>query len=283
MPVLPEDNPTPPPPLAPLGSGPCSVWATTDDLCDPCSEESIVVSDANFVLASNLLWAWSGRQYSGICEQTIRPCARRNGRRGMDDAVPGGWNRSWGTCRCDTSPCGCSGHSSIELGAYPIQDIVEVVIDGQALDTFEYRVDDWRYLVRLADADGARHGWPAWQDLARDDGEDGTWSVTFQWGREIPPEGVRAAAVLACELALQCNPALSTKCRLPKTVTTVSRENVTMVMSPSDFLDKNGKTGIWEIDLFLRAANPERHDRNAAVWTPGMSQSRRRTDSGAGS
>jgi hypothetical protein len=71
---------------------------------------------------------------------------------------------------------------------------------------------------------------------------------------------------------MACQPDLAGQCRLPKSVTSVTAEGVTMVMSPSDFLDKDGKTGLWEVDLFIRAVNPQRSQRQATVWTPGLAK-----------
>lgn len=257
-------------------AGVCSSWIGVGDRCLPCTDE---ISDEEFerwmLPASNVAYNLSGRQFPGACEvDPIRPCARRIGRRGMDSTPPG-WHPSWGTCGCG-GPCGCAGNREIELGYYPIVEILEVKINGEVLDPSEYRVDNWRTLIRLRDADGRNPGWPTWQELDLDDDQPDTWSVTLTWGREPPPEGVRAAAVLACELAMACNPETAGECRLPKNVTSVTREGVTMVLSPSDFLDKDGKTGLWELDLFIRSVNPNRSQQNASVWAPGLGATSRR-------
>lgn len=250
---------------------PCSPWVTQDDLCAPCDD--LDVDDRFLDMASGLLFQLDGYRYPGVCERTVRPCARPHGRRAMDDAVPAPsgwrWHPSWGSCACSGS-CGCAGRRSVELGAFPIVDVAEVVVDGAVVDPALYRVDNRRWLTRLDNPDGTNPGWPTRQDLGQPDTAEGTWSVTFAWGREPPAAGVHAAAVLACELAMACDPALQGQCRLPKTVTSVTREGITMVLSPSDFIDANGKTGIWEVDMFLRADNPGRLRRNSTVWTPGM-------------
>ncbi len=222
--------------------------------------------------ASDLLYEMSGHQFPGICEVTLRPCAapRRAAQRDRSYDPPG-WIGSWGYCGCGDT-CGCAPWYGIELGPYPITGVSEVKVDGVVLDPSRYRVDDWRTLRRLADADGSNPGWPSTQHLDLADTEEGTWSVTFEWGREPPASGVRASAVLACELALSCDPENADQCRLPKRATSVTREGVTVVLSPSDFLDDRGHTGLFEVDIFLRAVNPERIRRGASVWHVGMAR-----------
>lgn len=255
-------------------SSTCSPWATEDDLCSPCNDYTVLGPIAGDFLqsASDILFDLSGGQFPGLCDRTIRPCARRMQPERSIDPAPPGWIEGWGWCGCGGDPCDCGGLYQLDLGAYPIDSVTEVKVDGDALDSSLYRVDDWRTLVRLADADGSNPGWPRTQRLDLPDTEEGTWSVTFSWGREPPPAGVTAAAVLACELALACDPENADKCRLPKRVQSVTREGVTIVMSPSDFLDANGKTGLYEVDLFLRAVNPNHIRRPAVLWHVGMAR-----------
>lgn len=265
----------------------CEPWADEEDLCGPCAGEGYegdLTTAATGMLeaATDLLYQWSGRKYPGICERTVRPCVADRYDGGL--RTPTDWTRGWGVCRCLGS-CGCPGRREIELGAYPVREILEVLVDGEVLDPSQYRLDDQRTLVRLREADGTRPGWPARQDLGLEDTDEGTWSVRFTWGTEPPPAGVHAAAVLACELAMACHPdeAVSGQCRLPKNATSVTREGITMVLSPSDFLDRNGNTGLYEVDLFLQAANPTRERRRPAVWWPGAPSHRQTGPVDAGS
>lgn len=252
-------------------TGTCEPWATEADLCSPCNDYEVLGPIAGDMLqaASDILFELSGRQFPGECERTIRPCARRRYGNQPIDGGPPGWHKGWGWCGCGGDACSCGGLYQVELGAYPITEVTQVKVDGVVLSPSLYRVDDYRTLVRLQDPDGSNPGWPRTQLLDRPDTAEDTWSVTFRWGRPVPPAGVRAAAVLACELALSCDPENADKCRLPKNVTSVTREGVTIVMSPSDFLDAQGKTGLYEVDLFIRAYNPQRIRRRASLWWPG--------------
>lgn len=247
-----------------IGTGStCSPWATEADLCSPCDDYANVGVLAGDMLqaASDVLFELSGRQFPGTCEATIRPVARCAHLERMV-SLPS-------PRRSAAIGCGCSSYL-FAMPDYPVAAVSEVKVDGVVVDPALYRIDDNRTLVRLADADGTNPGWPATQRLDLPTTAVGTWSITHTWGREPGPMGVVAAAVLACELALSCDPEMASECRLPKKVTSVTREGVSIVLSPSDFLDKDGKTGLYEVDLFLRAVNPERIRRRAAVWHAGM-------------
>lgn len=185
-----------------------------------------------------------------------------------------GWTNSWGFCGCSRDDqCGCGSLSSISLAPAPIDAVSEVKVDGQVLDAGAYRVDNHRWLVRT---DG--EGWPCCQRLDRADTEPETFSVAYTYGRTPPPMGVRAAAVLACELAMACHDETVGKCKLPKSVQSITRQGVTMVLAPSDFLDRNGKVGIYEVDLFVRTYNPARLQRRASVMSPDIGPTARRVD-----
>lgn len=248
-----------------IGTGStCTPWATEADLCSPCADYgNVAVLAGDFLqAASDVLFELSGRQFNGGCEVTIRP-ERRCVHLERSVSLPAG-RRS-----AAAGGCGCPSWR-VDLPDYPVSAIGEVKVDGVVLDPARYRLDGNRQLIRLADADGTNPGWPAGQRIDLATTEIDTWSITYTWGREPPPMGVKAAAVLACELALSCDPETASQCRLPKNATSVSREGVSIVLSPSDFLDKDGKTGLYEVDLFLRAVNPSRIRQRASVWHGGM-------------
>ena len=132
--------------------------------------------------------------------------------------VGGKWfNIACGAC---SSGCSCSSVSEVVL-PYPVASIEAVRVDGVVLDPSAYRVDDWRLLVRL---DGGE--WPRCNDLNLADTEEGTWSVTAQYGTEVPRLGQLAAGQLATQIAKAC--AGVSGCLLPSTtVRQVQRQGVT--------------------------------------------------------
>ncbi len=241
--------------MAPPTTMPCEPWATEADICEPCaSDYDGERLDEMLAAASRILYELSGRQWGGECETTVRPCSARGGRWSYGDGrhrPPTRDESGW--CGCSVPDvCGCGGLSQIRL-LYPVVEVSEVRVDGEIVDPAEYRVDDNRWLVRLPDSGGRHLAWPCCQDLSREATEERTFEVTYTHGRQPPPDGVLAASVLACELLKSCTPSLG-ECRLPKRVTTITRQGVTMALiDPLDFV-KEGRTGLVEVDLFLAAA-----------------------------
>jgi len=120
--------------------------------------------------------------------------------------------------------------------------------------------------------------------LAQDFGGDGVFfDVTFRYGRSPPPEGVRAAAVLGCELAIACQPETAgLRCRLPRNTVQVVRQGVTIqLLDPSKLFAPPArgqpvKTGLMEVDAFLSAYNPGGISRRATLMHAGQHRRVRR-------
>lgn len=235
--------------------GPCDDWpvqwtCTVDT-------DAVATTGAAVASASEILWALSGRQF-GTCTVTLRPC-----RRGCAD-VPWGWNEvfpgqqfvtpllyagNWYNVvcgNCSDADCSCSAVSEIILPAVATE-IVNVKVDGMTLLPGEYRLDDHRRLVRISEM------WPWCNDLNRDDSEIGTWSVTAKYGREIPDGAAAAIGELACEINKAMN---GTDCRLPRQVTQLARQGVTISFPDATSLFSKGRTGLFLTDLFIATWNP---------------------------
>lgn len=84
-------------------------------------------------------------------------------------------------------------------------------------------------------------------------------TVDYSYGMMPPMAGVLAATTLANELLILMGEGSDmSQCRVPERVRSVSREGISFDMiDPQEFMD-DGRTGIWEIDLFIRTANPSR-------------------------
>lgn len=228
-------------------TGPCEPWTSTDDMCEPCSDYSFPAGllDEMIDVASDLLYVWSGSQYSGECEAILRPCS---------------------PCGHQTK-CGCT-PPQIRLGPFPITEISEVLIDGEVLDPSHYRLDESRYLVRLR-VDGRNPGWPSFQRMDLPTTEDETFQVTVKFGQSVPLAGAKAAAALACQLALSCDPDTVSNCVLPKRVTNLVRQGVTVALDNFGFLPVV-RTAIYEVDAFLSAVNPNDLRGSSEVFSPDL-------------
>lgn len=254
-------------------AGPCTPWTDADAVLaiEDYSNLDRVVLDEMVAVGSEILYDLSGRQFSGVCTDVVRPCARN----GWCD-YPTGWSwvPTWGACACARSACSC-GLSSITLGAYPLREITEVLIDGAVLTSAAYRIDDRRNLVRV-DGDA----WPYAQDLALPTTAENTFQVAFEWGQAPTPAGVLAAKVFAAELTLCMT---GKENRLPARVQTAVREGFTVSMlDPMTFID-DGKTGLYLVDLFLHAKNPGKAARRAQVFSPDFPKPVTRTATTPGS
>lgn len=278
-----------------ISTGPCSDWtdgASVQACCpvDIGSDDPDTVFAESIAAASELLFELSGRQFSGVCEQIARPCVN-NCNCWADlfsparvPAVPwsfGWWGYGWGWGfeGCGQDTCGCGPLSRALLSGYPVQEIVEVEIAGEVVDPAGYRLDEWRWLTRLDTADGENQFWPSCQDLSRDLGEPGTWSVTYRFGQEIPTLGALAANQLACEVYRSCQTGTE-GCNLPLGVTSITRQGVTIERAP--FVawglygqgrgTRNWATGLPFVDAFLSAFNPQGIRGRSAVWSPDIDQ-----------
>lgn len=95
-------------------------------------------------------------------------------------------------------------------------------------------------------------------------------SVTYSYGAEPPLGGIKAAAVLACQLALSADPAAlrDGRCRLPKRVTTISRQGVTLAILDTFSVFADGLTGIPEVDLWISTVRYGETHRRATMSDP---------------
>lgn len=258
-------------------SGPCQAWISADDLvacAGEASSGSTLLAEAA-VIATELLYEVSGRQWRGICAATVRPCTSRAcGFQTLSRGhIVSGWQDdlfrwSWD----DSSPsrhCGCEPLSIVTLAGYPVRTIVAVKIDGELVDPSLYRLDDRRDLVRLADPDGTARRWPACQRLDLPAGAPGTFEVTYLYGADPPHAGVKAAEQLACEL-VRADPAVEGDCTLPAGTTQVTRQGLTIQRDPLATYISGGHTGLVFIDAFVSTYNPKSQRRGTAVWSPDL-------------
>jgi len=237
--------------------GPCDGWTNVIWTCALTPAMQAVTGTA-VSAASEVLWALTGRRL-GTCTVTVRPCRSSC----FGDGFPfnqwwqlGMWPRPFFyqgvwynlTCGSCTSGCSCSFVSEALLPS-PVNAVSQVKVDGVVLDPSQYRVDDWRKLVRLGG-----NQWPICNDLTKADTEVGTWSVTLSFGEAVPALGNLALGELATQLAKLI--ACDTSCMLPKPVQQLVRQGVTLNFLDPNELFTHGRIGLYLCDLFISTVNP---------------------------
>lgn len=261
----------------------CSPWATIADVCEPCNASGFdkAVLHSALQMASDILFDLTRRRWPGVCSDKVRPCRRGEGCLNLAqlgaawDAQMGGSivGAGAGLFQSGRPVCGCGTIRQLQLQS-PVVAITEVLIDGAVVNPAFYRVDDRKFLTALDD-----QVWPVCQRMELPDSELNTWSVSYTFGAEPPIGGRIAAASLGCQLALACNPTAveSGACRLPKRVTTITRQGVTLAVLDPLTLFSDGLTGLPEVDLWVMAANRGPRSRRANVLVPDQAPRFRRT------
>lgn len=282
-------NPTPP------RAGPCSPWVTAAEVLsipdpDAGDLDQNLLTDALAAtmasIASEVLYMLSGQQYTGACGPvTVRPISRpKDGdTRGMIGTMPGGylaiygWPSAWGNAGGGAAMhYGVTEAPEVELGAFPILNISQVTIDGIIIPPTEYYLQDRRVLVRRRPTGQAtptaRYGWPTSQLVDLPPTEEGTFAVTYTYGAPPPVSGYWAALKLSQMLVRD---ACGEDGVFPQRVTSVTRQGVSVAVTDvMDFFSR-GLTGIYQLDLFIRAYNPSGATRKPIAWSPDLGRPRR--------
>lgn len=277
-----------------MRNGPCTPWIDSSDVASApwvadairkaedrgsfSAEDVGVRIDSAVAVACEVLYEMSGRQFTGVCGPvTVRPIRSWPDGRGTAayyqwDGVTfnygwGDWGQLYGSW--ENPP-------TVELRDFPIARIDEVRINGITIPTDEYALLEGRTLIRILPTPSSdpteTYGWPIWQRLDLPDSEDSTFSITYRYGQDPPEAGKLAANKLAQVIVL---PQLGDSSKYPQRVTSIQRQGVSSMTVDVMDIVKTGKTGIYEVDMFLRMVNPTQNSRQAAVWSPDMDRSRR--------
>lgn len=219
-------------------------------------------------MASDILFFATGQQFPGTCREIVRPCDQDF--RGSYGVPRGLSHLSADPCSCDDRPsCGCSPFQEIELGFHPISSILEVKVCAASnpawpgtcvLSSDLYHIDEFHWLVRDPNPDGTNPGWPNCSYMGTTANAEDLFTVDFSYGQPAPTMLKRAAAILACELVIGCDPAAfpDAECRLPRNVVSIARQGVNVVLESAFFTARPGQPmqfGIPEIDMVVASLN----------------------------
>lgn len=261
----------------PEALGVCADWATIP----PERQESALA------LASTYLWAATGRRY-GVCPVSVRPSQTRRSEIAYRDyaltpgmsglGTSGGpflFGGRWFNAGCATACCGNSACAIVLRG--PVASVDEVLVGAEVVPPSAYRVDVTGGVYLLVRTDG--ECWPACQDFTTDEGEEGSFVVTYGLGQPLPLALQIATAMLACEYskALAGGP-----CKLPSKMTRLSRQGVEVELEPPDATGES--TGIREVDQVVAMLNPGGRTSPPLLFSPDLPENCDRiTVIGAGS
>lgn len=240
--------------------GPCEDWSPI--WCCALTGAAVAATGTALSAATEILHNLTAQQF-GLCPVTVRPCRHDCSSAPsswLGDPGWAGWtypqpllrDGQWSNLTCGVcgDHCSCSEICEAWLPG-PISSIVTVKLNGTVLVSgTDYRVDDYRKLVRLGGG-----CWPACQEMALADTEDGTWSVTYLFGQEVPVIGRYAVGELACEIARAC---AGQACALLANATQINRAGVTIDFPTFSELLKSGSLGLRWVDMFIATYNPHR-------------------------
>jgi hypothetical protein len=222
--------------------------------------------------ASYLLWAMSGRKFSGVTTVTERyTCVLRRQRIGESTKTTqavlfGGtvYDIPSGEFDFDEQSSltvdGISPESRIKLRGGPVTKVISIRNRvGTVLDPSLYYLVDHSTVQISAGA--------AWTPCNTE--------VTYQYGAEPPTAGKMAARTLAIEFAKLWSD--DETCALPQRITSISRQGVNYtILDQQDFIQES-RTGLYAVDLFLKSANPDGARRRSRVFSVDAPKARRYT------
>lgn len=252
------------PSSAPYSALLCAPWATVADVPAE-TRDKLGLTDGQWatplMVASELLFMLTGRRWYG------GGCTEQAYLRSMPPGPgTGSWpyHDSWRNCGCWAHATWLNGYPvgpfagpwphvevmAVRMPRSPVTSVLSVTIDGQPFTSYSFTRSGW--LERL---DG--RGWNVCS---------GDTEVTYTYGEAPPLAGVQAAITLATELAKDMYGVAG--CRLPKRLTSITRQGVTADFADSMDILREGGTGIASIDMWIFAVNPDARPHRAGVWSP---------------
>jgi hypothetical protein len=231
-----------------------SLWVTTDELGAAYANNEFAYEACK--MASQILWAFSGRKFNGTSTVTERyrcsedlypePLSALNPFEGLNHV----------SARLTTP---YTNRNRLRLRGGPVAKIHSVRDRfGNIVDPSYYYLTDFSTLQP--------HAGRPWVPCDIE--------VTYTYGSPPPAAGKAAARILALEIVKSFSGATSA---LPSRVTSISRQGVTYtILDDQDFLD-NMRTGIYLVDLFLKMVNPSKAIMKSKVFSPDMPRGHRVT------
>lgn len=235
-----------------------NLWVLPEELGDQADSEYAYEACKT---ASYLLWALSGRKYSGMTSvtETYRFIRETFDNEWIYRAQTQGFILSEFLLR-----------PGREKTTVPLRGRPVVAIDlVRATTDFAAGIEEPR-IISPDDYFVTEHGILNFRTALWDDIE-----VSYRYGSIPPTAGRMAARALAKQFTLAWEG--SEECSLPDRVTSVNRQGISYtILDQQDFI-ADLRTGVYEVDLFLKTTNPDRALRRARVFSPDTRRARRST------
>lgn len=227
-------------------------WITAADLNNPTSEYAEAAAES----ASWILYKLTAEKYAGLRNATEWV--------GLDNADPYQCLTftDYGDFTWVSAHANAANTQSVRLRGRPVRSITSVVTASGVAASADYQLVNNALLVRT---DGV---WDLAQGII----------VSYSYGVLPPAAGIMAAKRLGNELLAAVEPGEDGECSLPqRVIQSVDRQGISYtILDPQTFLEE-GRTGMYEVDLFIKAANPHNARKRPRVFSPDIPKGRRTT------
>lgn len=234
-----------------------NLWVLPSDLGD--QSESPYAAEAAQT-ASYFLWAMSGRKFSGVTVTTERYVRVVDaGALGMSAYMTAIENQNGSIVNVPiTSHVGSTSSKHLRLRGRPVTAVHMIRRpDGEIVPPSDYYLADHSTIQFISGS--------LWDPYDLE--------VTYTYGAPPPTAGKMAARVFARELCKSWDG--DPDCALPARVTSITRQGVSYtVLDNQDFIAEL-RTGVYEVDLFLKTANPDKARARSRVFSPDLPRARK--------
>lgn len=225
-----------------------TIWAEATELDDPTNP----YSESSIQIASQILYKLTGEKFQGVHTVTEKYNPNASSSSHTTPALING--------NMYNIPRSAGNDGKLYLRHRPVREIIEIVEMGSVLPQTSFELRNRTFVVK-------KNRTPWLSDYTNE------LEVTYSYGAKPPLAGKLAAIKLANELNLSM--VGSSDCALPSRVSSVARQGVQITMlDPQEFLEQ-GRTGLYEVDLFLKTYNPDKAKKKSKLFVAGRPRGER--------
>lgn len=233
-----------------------TLWASVTDLVEP----EHPYAETALKLSSHLLYVLTGEKFQGI-QTTTEFFGSDSEIAGVTPQLINGQMYNLPTSGASNRTMS-AGSRKLYPRNRPVREVIEIREMGKILTPSEYSIRNNTFI--------SKSGPVGWLFDSLNELE-----LTYEFGAKPPTAGVQAAIKFANQLIYA--EMGSEHCSLPVRVSSVQRQNVSMtILDPQEFLDA-GRTGLYDVDLFIKAYNPTGAKKKSKLFVAGRSRGERVT------